>query len=38
MSLNYRKSDVSELCEEYTAEVHDYLNDKENQRDFLFPS
>ncbi|CAJ1948440.1 unnamed protein product [Sphenostylis stenocarpa] len=30
-----RKSDVCELCEEYTAEALNYLNDKENQREII---
>ncbi|KAH1162900.1 hypothetical protein AAZX31_01G119900 [Glycine max] len=30
-----RKSDVCELCEEYTAEALDYLNDKENEREII---
>jgi len=30
-----RKSDACELCEEYTTEVLDYLNDKENQREII---
>lgn len=32
-----RKSDVCELCEEYTVEELDYLNDKENQREIFYP-